>query len=210
MLFRSDAARRLIERLRHYRGARPLVLAVPRGAVPMARQIADALDGELDVVLVSKLGSPGDPECAIGSVDENGGVVLDPRSRKLGYSDYWLQQETERRLRLLRERARLYRGGRPAADPCGRTVIVVDDGAATGSTLAGALRLLRMHGPARLIVAVAVASRGAQRRLRALADEVVCLHAPWLFFSVSQAFRHFAPVDDEQVRSALRARGRKR
>jgi len=202
---RSDAAGRLARRLGHYAGVNPLVLAVPRGGVPLGRVIADALGGELDVALVSKLGAPTDPETAIGSVDERGAVVLNPRAGWIGYSDAWLADETERRLAALRRRADAWRRERPAADPAGRSVILVDDGAATGSTLSGAIRLLRQHEPARLVVAVAVAPRGVRRRLRRLADELVCLESPWLFLSVSQVFRRFEPVDDERVRELLHA-----
>lgn len=196
---RNDAARRLAERLRPHAGTRPLVLAVPRGAVPMARRIASALGGDLDVALVAKLRAPGASETAIGSVDEHGRVTLDRRARRLGYTDAYLERETADRLATLRERARRYRGQAPPRDPAGRTVILVDDGAATGATLAGAIELLRRQDPQRVVVAVPVAPRRVRRRLQRLADEVVCLYSPWLFLAVNQVYRHFPPVDDETV-----------
>lgn len=204
---RRDAAERLSQRLGHYAGLDPLVWAVPRGAVPMGRLVADRLGGELDVALVSKLGAPHDPETAIGSIDEQGTIALEPKARRIGYSEAWLERETAYRLEQLRRRAARYRAVRPASDPAGRKVIVVDDGAATGSTMAGAIRLLRRYRAARVVVAVAVMPRRVGRRLRPLADERVCLHRPWLFVAVNQAFRRFPPVDDEEVLACLRPEG---
>lgn len=204
---RRDAGERLSERLGHYEGGEPLIWAVPRGAVPMGRLVADRLGGELDVALVSKLGAPHDPETAIGSIDEQGTTALEPKARRMGYSEAWLERETAYRLEQLRRRAASYRAVRPASDPAGRTVIVVDDGAATGSTLEGAIRLLRRYEPMRVVVAVAVMPRRVERRLRPLADEVVCLHRPWLFVAVNQAFKRFPPVEDEEVVTCLRPRG---
>lgn len=205
---RTEAARRLADRLQDHAGSRPLVLAVPRGAVPMGRLIASALDAELDVILVGKLRAPGEPETAIGSVDEQGQVLLDRRARRLGYSDAYLERETAERLQRLRERGRRYRGETPPADPRGRSVILVDDGAATGATLAGAIGLLRRQGPAHIVVAVPVAPRRVRRRLERLADAVVCLYSPWLFLAVSQVYRHFEPVDEATVCSELARRAR--
>jgi len=196
---RRDAAERLGERLAHYGGHNPLVLAVPRGAVPMGRIIADRLGGELDVVLVSKLGAPHDPETAIAGVDEHGSLVLEPKAQRVGYTEAWLEREKAYRVEQLRRRAQRYRAHRSDAEPTGRSVIVVDDGVATGATLFAAIRSVRAHRPARLVVATAVAPRRLRRRLARAADEVVCLHAPWLLLSVNQVFRRFEPVDDEAV-----------
>ncbi len=203
---RRDAAHRLATRLQHHAGRSPLVLAIPRGAVPMGRIMADGLGGELDVVLVSKLGAPGDPECAIGSIDENGEVILDEDARRIGYTAAWLEQERARRLESLQRRARLYRGDRAPPDPSERHVIVVDDGAATGATLNGALWILRARRPASLTVAVAVSPRRVARRLERVADEVICLYRPWLFISVNQVFRRFEAVDDDTVIACLQGR----
>ncbi|MEX1082667.1 MAG: phosphoribosyltransferase family protein [Halofilum sp. (in: g-proteobacteria)] len=194
---REDAARQLAQRLAHLRGQAPLVLAVPRGGVPMGRIVADELGGELDVVLVHKLGAPGNPEYAIGAIDEDGAVEL--RSGKSLDADPALRAEAARQLERLRERRARYSPIRPPIDPADRTVIVVDDGAATGATLLAALRLVRAKAPARLVVAVGVAPSDTVARLEREVDEVVCLEAPVDFGAVGQFFQRFDQVEDEQV-----------
>jgi predicted phosphoribosyltransferase len=220
---REEAARELAAALAGYRGQRPLVLAVPRGAVPMGKIIAQALDGELDVALVRKLGAPGNPEFAIGSVDETGHVYVADHARMLGIGDRYIQQETAAQLEVMRQRRAQYTPVHPPIDPRDRVVIVVDDGIATGSTLIAALRAARAKQPKRLIAAVAVApaetldklrhetetatgpalARGP--RLHPLADEVVCLATPEPFHAVGQFFRDFRQVTDEEVIELLAA-----
>ena len=206
MIFRDreDAACKLAERLGHYRGRNPLILAVPRGAVPMGRILADALDGDLDVVLVHKLGAPGNPELAVGSVTEDGGVTVSPFAREIGVTQEYIDREAADRLEELRERRRRYTPVREPADPAGRVVIVVDDGVATGATLSAALRGLRTRKPAELVAAVAVAPPETLERLRAEADRVVCLSAPQPFFAVGQFFLSFPQVSDDEVVEILR------
>jgi len=203
---RAEAAERLAKELDHYRGTTPLVLGVPRGGVPMARTIADALGGELDVVLVHKLGSPENPEFAIGAVSEDGTVEL-RGDHGVGPRKQWLEDEIERQLKTLRERRRAYSSARSPIDPAGRTVIVVDDGAATGATLMMALELLRKRQPERLVVALAVAPPDTVERLGEIADEVVCLRVPRLFFAVGQYFHEFGQVTDEEVIELLGSSG---
>lgn len=206
MIFRdrADAARQLADRLVHYRGRSPLVLAVPRGAVPMAKVIAAALGGEMDVVLVHKLGAPGNPELAIGSVDETGRVLLNTGVGAAPADPDYVTHERDTQLAVLRARRRRYTPVRPPLDPAGRTAIVVDDGIATGATMVAALRAVRAAAPAVLVAAVPVAAAEAVQRIRREADEVVCLDVPETFLAVGQFFQEFEQVSDEQVMALLK------
>lgn len=200
---RYAAARQLAAALQQYRGARPVVLAIPRGAVPMGRVVSDALDGELDVVLVRKLGAPGNPELAIGAVDERGVATLADHAGWTGADDEYIERETLRQLALIRERRTRYRPGKPAIPLAGRTVIVLDDGLATGSTMIAALQSARAQSPERLVCAVPVAAPDSLARVSTLADEVVCLAAPRSFMAVGTYYRDFSAVTDEQVIEVL-------
>jgi putative phosphoribosyl transferase len=201
---REHAAHLLAEKLTAYRGQNPLVLGIPRGAVPMAKIIAEALGGDLDVVLVHKLGAPGNPELAIGSVDETGRMYLNEQVWDLGVDDDYLEEEKQAQLKTLRKRRAQYTPVRPPLDPAGRVVIVVDNGIATGASMIAALRAVRAKLPAKLIAAVAVAPAETVQRLRAEADEVVCLSAPEHFYAVGQFFEDFSQVSDEQAIAILR------
>jgi putative phosphoribosyl transferase len=203
---REDAATQLADRLAAYRGQHPLVLGVPRGAVPMASIIAEALGGDLDVVLVRKLRAPGQPELAIGAVDEAGGV-LKGRYFDIVPGEY-LREEIRTQQEILRRRRELYTRAQRAVDPSGRVVILVDDGIATGSSMLSAIRSVRAHGPGRIVVAIGVAPPEALGLMRAEADEVVCLHSPEAFYAVGQFFEDFSEVTDDMVVAAL-ARRRK-
>lgn len=202
---REEAAHQLAERLASYHGQRSLVLAIPRGAVPMAKIIADALGGEVDVVLVRKLGAPGNPEYAIGSVTEAGDVYLSEDGKAIASPEY-VEQEKEAQLQTIRKRRRLYTPVRPPIDPKDRVVIIVDDGIATGATMLAALESIRRRKPKKLIVAVGVAPKDSLRTLENAADEVVCLEVPVLFFAVGQHFRDFPQVEDEEVVEILRGK----
>jgi predicted phosphoribosyltransferase/predicted alpha/beta-hydrolase family hydrolase len=202
---RDDAGRQLAAALERYRGAHPVVLAIPRGAVPMGRIIADALDGELDVVLVRKLGAPGNPEFAIGAVDEQGTVLLNDYAAQAGADQAYVRHAAERELALIRERRAHYRPGQSPVALAGRTVIVLDDGLATGATMVAALKAVRAQKPARLVCAVPVAAPDSLARVTALADDVVCLAAPRPFRAVGPYYLDFSGVTDEEVIATLAA-----
>jgi putative phosphoribosyl transferase len=195
---REHAAQLLVERLRtKYKNKNALVLGVPRGAVPMAKIIADALGGELDVVLVHKLTHPEQPELAIGAIDEDGNAFISGWAADLDAE--YLESEKKRQLEVLRRRRATYTPQRAPSDPQGRIVIVVDDGIATGSTMTAALRTLRAKKPKKLIGAVAVASPDAARAMRQECDAIVCLNVPAEFYAVGQFFEDFSQVTDEEV-----------
>ena len=196
---RIDAARRLAAALAHYAGRNPLVLAIPRGAVQMGRVLADELHGELDVVLVRKLGAPATAELAVGAVDETGWSYVADYAASLGADESYLATETQRQLQLMSERRALYTPARPPIDPAGRIVIVVDDGLATGATMIAALHAARARQPERLVCAVPVAAPDSLERVRPYADEVVCLEVPWAFRAVGQFYAEFHQVEDEEV-----------
>jgi predicted phosphoribosyltransferase len=206
---RSDAGRQLARALDAWRGKRPIVYAIPRGAVPMGRVVAEALGGELDVVLTRKLGAPGNPEFAIGAVDETGWCYVSEHAGQAGATQEYLDAAIAAELQTMRRRRAEYTPVRPPLDPADRVAIVVDDGLATGATMIAALHALRSRRPSRLICAVPVASREAVARVRPYADEIVCLDAPEGFYAVGQFYRDFRQVDDRQVISELRAAGRK-
>lgn len=201
---RNDAARKLAEELKQYRGQNPLVLAIPRGAVPMAKIIADELGGSFDVVLVRKLRAPFQPELAIGSIDESGWAYIADHAASAGASKDYIESEKQAQMETIRKRRNQYTPIRPPIDPAGRIVIVVDDGLATGSTMISALHGLRARNPAKLICAVPVAPPDTLKKVEAMADEVICLEVPDYFMAVGQFYRNFSQVEDDEVIDILR------
>lgn len=200
---RTGAAVRLADRLKTYQGQHPLVLAIPRGAVPMGKLIADELGGELDVVLVRKLRAPNQPELAIGAVNESGWTFVADYAEIYGASADYLEAEKQTQLATLRQRRAQYTPVRAPLDPKGRIVIVVDDGLATGATMRAALQAVRASHPARLICAVPVSPPDTLSKMAALADEVVCLETPYSFQAVGQFYQHFPQVTDAEVIEVL-------
>lgn len=203
---REQAARHLAEKLAAYKGQNPLVLAIPRGAVPMAKIIADMLGGEFDVVLVRKLGAPGNPEFAIGAIDETGWAYLGPHATLAGADAGYIDRIKARELETIRRRRAQYSPLHPPIDPKGRVVIVVDDGLATGSTMLAALHALRQRAPQKLVCAVPVAPPDTLEKVGEQADEVVCLYAPENFQAVGQFYADFGQVEDDEVIALLSER----
>lgn len=201
---RADAGARLSERLTSYRGQHALVLGIPRGGVPVAAVVARALDAELDVVVARKLRSPISAELAIGAVTSDGGRFLNESMlQQLGVGESYIDRATKTEMAEAARREKRFRGGAAAPNFAGRTVILVDDGLATGATMIAAARSVRAHGPARLIIAVPVGSAEACDALRHEADEVVCLQTPEPFWAVGVHYRDFQQTEDDEVERLL-------
>ncbi|HUJ78657.1 MAG TPA: phosphoribosyltransferase family protein [Thermoplasmata archaeon] len=202
---RRDAGRQLAERLLARRGQPAIVLALPRGGVPVAAVIAEQLRAPLDVFVVRKVGAPGNPEYALGAIAEGQPPFLDPnRLRELGLRRPDLTPIIEAEQREVERRVELYRNGRALPSVRGRVVILVDDGLATGATALAAVRALRRRGAAWLILAVGVASVEAAEQLSAEVDELVCPRVPPYFDAVGSWYRDFSPVEDDEVLALLR------
>jgi predicted phosphoribosyltransferase len=196
---RCDAGRRLAQKLAAYRQDEPIVLALPRGGVPVGYEVAHALGVGLDVLVVRKLGAPGHAELAIGAVTADLVVLDDEIIGLLGVPQSYIDRAVEREQREAARRAELFRGDRPPLNVRGRTVILVDDGIATGSTMLAAVDAVRRLGAQRIVVATPVAPPDAVTRLRAQADEVVCVDTPADFPAVGVFYEDFGQTSDEEV-----------
>lgn len=208
-LNREEAGKRLASRLSAY-AAEPdvLVLGLPRGGVPVAFEVARALNAELDILLVRKLGVPGHEEFAMGAIASGDLRVLNPEViRMLGISQGVIDEVARREERELERRETAYRGDRPEPEIRGRTVILVDDGLATGSTMLAAVRALKQRGPKKLVVAVPVAARETCDALRVEVDEMVCAITPEPFRAVGLWYDDFSQTTDDEVRELLRRGG---
>ena len=203
MLFRdrTDAGRKLADRLAAYANyPNAMVLALPRGGVPVAFEVAEALNLPLDIFVVRKLGLPGHEEFAIGAIASSGARVLNQDLiRQLSLSDEIIEHIVAREQRELERREQTYRGQRPVLDVRDRVIIIVDDGLATGSSMRAAIAALRQKRPAKLIVAVPVGARATCSELAALADEAICLETPENFSAVGLWYNDFSQITDEEV-----------
>lgn len=201
---RRAAGRALAEALESHAGSDAIVLALPRGGVPVAFEIAEALGLGLDLLLVRKLGTPGQPELAMGAIASGGARVLNPDIvAALSIDDATIDTTERQERHELERREHAYRGDQPPPPIKGRTVIIVDDGLATGATMRAAIAALRALQPGRIVVAVPVAPPDTIGALEQEADEVVCLATPWPFGAIGQFYRDFGQVSDDEVRDLL-------
>ncbi|AXG06385.1 phosphoribosyltransferase [Haloplanus rubicundus] len=201
---RTEAGEQLGKALREREVDVDMVLAIPRGGLPLGRAVADVLDVPLDIVVASKIGAPGNPEYAIGAVASDGSVWRNESAfRGTGSDEEYFQQEKEKEAENARRKADHYRGERSEPDLAGKTVAVVDDGVATGSTVRACLEMLRKTDADRVVLAVPVGPPDTVRELRELADEVICLETPSSFRGVGQFYERFDQVSDEEAMAYL-------
>jgi len=201
---RTQAGDLLAGELEEFKGQKPVVLGVPRGGVIIARQVAERLQGDLDVVLAHKLGAPGNPELAIGAVCENGELFVDERiASYVGADDDYIEQEKNLQLQQIERRVQRYRQVLPRLSLEGRVVIVTDDGVATGATMQAALWAVRRENPATLVAALPVGPQDTMPKLSEHADETVCLRAPPVFSAIGQFYSQFAQVQDDELLKIL-------
>jgi predicted phosphoribosyltransferase len=201
---RAGAGRQLAEALKAYAGDEAIVLALPRGGVPVARPVADLLHAPLDVFVVRKLGVPGHPELAMGAIAAGGVIAVNADvTDQLGIARAVVEEAAARERLELDRRDQRYRHGRKPPDVNGRTVILVDDGLATGASMEAAILALRTQSPARIVVAVPVGASDTCQRLRTAADDVVCLAMPEPFRAVGLWYEEFSQTTDEEVMEAL-------
>jgi predicted phosphoribosyltransferase len=203
---RSEAGRRLAQALAPYRDRRPVVLALPRGGVPVAAEVAAVLGAPLDLVLVRKIGVPAQPELAMGAVVNGGSPIVvrnDDVIALAGVDEAEFSAIRDRELAEIERRRRLYLGSRAPANVEGRTAIVIDDGVATGATTRAALRATRLRGPARLVLAVPVAAPDTLAALREEADEVVCLEEHTSFGAIGFYYADFRQLSDQEVKDIM-------
>ncbi len=201
---RREAGRLLARHLEHLRNDEPVVLGIPRGGVPVAHEIAQELDSELDVIVVRKLGVPYQPELAMGAIGEGGvRVVNDDVLSLAGVTSKQLEEVETRERAELERRALLFRGDRARVPLRGRVAVIVDDGIATGSTISAAARVARAQGAARVVVAAPVAPSDVASRLAADVDEVVVAETPEPFFAIGQFYADFTQTSDQEVTECL-------
>ena len=201
---RTDAGEQLADALVAQDVEADIVLAIPRGGLPLGRAVADALEAPLDVVVAKKIGAPGNPEYAIGAVATDGSVWRNEDAiARTGADEDYFEREREREAQAAREKAERYRGDRPEPDLTGKSVVVVDDGVATGSTARACLAQVEAAEPARTVLAVPVGPPDSIAELKSMADAVVCLETPRSFRGVGQFYGRFDQVTDEEAMAYL-------
>ncbi len=204
---REEAGRRLGRALLKFRGRDTVVLGIPRGGVVVANEVAKAIGAPLDIVVTRKIGAPGEEEFGVGAVTQEGEVILDRRAAdSVGASQEYLRAEGERKKAEVRQRLARLRGDAPFPELGGKTVIIVDDGIATGNSVAAAAMSVARRGPREILVAVPVAPEGAAGIVARAGAELVCLETPPVFFAIGEFYRDFEQVDDEEVVRILERR----
>ncbi|MCL4436714.1 MAG: phosphoribosyltransferase [Thaumarchaeota archaeon] len=207
MVFRDrvDAGKRLADKLSRYQSKDVVVLAIPRGGVVVGFEVAGDLGAPLSVIIPRKMGAPGNPELAIGAVTEEGDTYIDSTIvRSLGVTQSYIDEVKQQEVEEIKRRMKTYLGDRPRPELKGKIVILVDDGIATGATMKAAIRTVRRHDPAELVVAVPVAPPETAESLKELADSVVCLETPSFFYAIGQFYQEFDQVGDTEVIRLLR------
>ena len=192
---RYDAAMQLAPLLEKYKKEKGVILAVPRGGVPIGYYLAKYLDFPLDLLMTKKLGHPGNEEFAIGAVSLEGSIV----EETTGVPEQYIREETRRIREQLKERYIKFMGNKEPVDIKGKIIIVVDDGVATGRTILSTIKILRNKEPRKIVVAVPVASEEAADRIREVVDDFICLHTPYPFYGVGRFYADFTQVEDEDV-----------
>ncbi|HYB03959.1 MAG TPA: phosphoribosyltransferase [Nitrososphaerales archaeon] len=201
---RKEVGQLLADRIRKLNIKNPIVLAIPRGGVPVAREIALAIRAPLDLVITRKIGFPGEPEYAIGAVTQEGHIIVDHQTvSRMGVTEKYLKEEAERQTKEIQSRMERYRGETSYPDLKGKDVIIVDDGIATGNTILAAIESVRRKNPASIILAIGVAPPDAIRKLTKSVDSVICLDTPEPFFSIGEFYVSFEQVDDDEVQRIL-------
>jgi len=209
---REEAGKELARALVEFKGRNAMVLGMPRGGVVVAREVAESLGAQLDIVVTRKIGAPGQPEFALGAITQEGEVIVDSGAAEyVGATAEYLQEEARRKKSEVKERMRSLRGDLPYPSLEGKTVIIVDDGIATGNSMRAAVQSVRKRGPKEVIVAVPVAPREAVAQLSTEGARVVCLEQPRLFFAIGEFYKDFQQVEDSEVRELLESawRGRR-
>lgn len=203
---RQEAGKLLAKKLKVFKEQKNLIiLGIPRGGIVIGKQLSQAFNCPLDIIVTKKIGAPGNPELAIGAIGPEGEEVIDEElAEKVGADEKYLQSQIQNLKPEVLRRIKEYRGSKPPLNLKDKVVILTDDGIATGATMLAGIEVVRQHEPKRIIVAVPVIARDSLRKIEEKADEVVYLDAPLMFFAVGQFYREFEQISDEEVKEQLR------